>query len=355
MRATPGEDRLQQRPADGREQQRHAERDMPVRAEIRDVSDQSGSGLAHAVARMAIHAPRADLLVDVARWGPFIAALSSELPSAGGLQPPRLRALGGHPSILNPVTMSPNDLAAEINRALDRWLLDVAHRRLTRYIGQREDPGHAVSFLAAADLRRQMAPIWQNWVQRFQGDPALLTRFLGLAVCAKDEPAAAGEASALAGRLLVAPLVRACAVALAVATAWQVMAPRGAHPGNLARAANGTERTGHTCAAGYIDSEDMALVALRHAWTTEFVLLPMQSVPPALIAGANSSLGKSDIGTPLLGQPGTGGRLMLTVDSQFRTAALTSAAALSDLLLGVEEEHFARLRAAIQPAGGPGS
>jgi hypothetical protein len=168
-----------------------------------DAPDQLGSGLAHAVARTAIHAPRADLLVDVARWGPFIAALSSESPSAGGLQPPRLRALGGHPSILNPVTMPPNDLAAEINRALDRWVLDVAHRRLTRYIGQREDPGHAASFVAAADLRRQMDPIWQNWVQRFQGDSALLTRFLGLAVCAKDEPAAAGEASALAGRLLV--------------------------------------------------------------------------------------------------------------------------------------------------------
>ncbi len=33
----PGQDR-QQRPADGREQQCHAEREMPVRAEVRDVT-----------------------------------------------------------------------------------------------------------------------------------------------------------------------------------------------------------------------------------------------------------------------------------------------------------------------------
>lgn len=322
---------------------------------VSDAPGQLGSVLAHAVARMAIHAPRTELLCEVARWQPFMASLSSESPSAGGLQLPRLRALGGHPSILNPVSMPPDDLAAQINRALDLWLLDALHRRLTRYIGQGEDPGHAVSFVAAADLRRQMAPIWQEWVRRFQHDPALLKRFLGLAVCAKDESAAADEASALVGRLLLLPLVRACAVALAVATAWQVTAPHGSHPGNLARNANGTGRTGHTCVAGYINSEDMALIALRHAWTTEFVLLPMQSVPPALIAGGNRSLGKSDTGTPLLGQPGVDGKLMLTVDMQFREAASTSAAALSSLLLYIEEEHFSRLRAAIEPVGGTGS
>ncbi|MBB2932057.1 ABC-three component system protein [Paraburkholderia silvatlantica] len=320
-----------------------------------DAPEQLGSDLAHAVARLVIHAPRTDLHVDVARWQPFVAALSSESPSAGGLQPPRLRALGGHPSILNPVTMPPDALATMINRALDQWLLDAVHLRLTRYIGQGEDPGRSVSFVAAADLRQQMAPIWQSWVQQFRGDPALLTRFLGLAVCAKDEAAATREASVLAGRLLLPPLVRACAVALAVATAWQVTAPRGAHPGNLVRDANGTGRTGHACAASYIDSEDMAIVALRHAWTTEFVLLPMQSVPPTLIEGANRSLGNSDTGTPLLGRLGADGKLMLTVDSQFRAAASTSAAALSVLLSGIEEAHFARLRAEIEEEGDLGS
>jgi hypothetical protein len=318
---------------------------------VMDAPDQLGKNLAHALARIAIHAPRVDILADVARWQPFLTALSSESPSAGGLQAPRLRALGGPPSVFNPVTMSPDNLAMGINQSLDRWLLDAVHRHLTRYIGQGADPGRAVSFVAADDLRQQMRPIWQNWVQRFQHDPALLTRFFGLAVCAKDESEAACEASALAGPRLLIPLIRACAVALMVATAWQVTTPHNAHPGNLARDANGTARTGHTCAASYIDSNDMALIALHHAWTTEFVLLPMESVSPALIAGANRSLGSSGAGTSLIGQLGGEGKLMLTVDYQFLVAASTSSGALRNLLLDIEEKHFARLRAAIEPVG----
>jgi hypothetical protein len=314
--------------------------------------EELGSSLAHAVARMAIHAQRANLRVDVARWRPFLAALSSESPSAGGLQPPLLSAVGGHPSILNSVTRSPSDLATEINRALDRWLLAAIHHRLTRYIERGEDPGRAVSFVAAADLRQLMGPIWEDWVQRFHAHPVLLERFFGLTVCSKDEPAAAGEASVLAGRLLVPSIVRACAVALAVATAWQVTTPRSVHPGNLARSANGTDRCGHTCAAGFIDGEDMALAALQHAWSTEFVLLPMQAIPPAMMADANRSLGQSNDGTILLGQLGAAGKLVLTVDSDFRRAASTSAATLRDSLLSIEERHFARLRAEIQ-AGAP--
>ena len=319
---------------------------------VMDAPGQLGTSLAHAVARLAMHAPRVELLVDVARWQPFLIALSSESPSAGGLRLPPLRALGGDPSILNPVTVPPNDLAVTINRALDNWLLEAVNRHLTRYIQQGEDPGHAVSFVAAADLRQQMEPIWQDWMQRFRAEPVLLARFLGLAVCAKDDAAAAAEASVLAGRLLLTPLIRACAVALAVATAWQVTAPRGVHPGNLDRIAHGTGRTGHTCAAALIDSEEMALVALGHAWTTEFVLLPMQSLPAALIAGANSSLGKTSGTMPLLGEPGADGKLMLTVDAEFRLAAQASATSLAALLLGIETDHFGRLKAAIQAAGG---
>ncbi|QQO12460.1 FAD-dependent oxidoreductase [Bradyrhizobium diazoefficiens] len=313
-----------------------------------DAPEQLGTTLAHAIARLTIHAKRAELLVDVARWRPFLGALSSESPSAGGLPLPTLRALGGNTSILSPATMQPNELAATINRALDGWLLDAADRHLTRYIQQGDDPGHAVSFVAAPDLRQQMEPIWLDWKQRFQAQPALLARFLGLAVCAKDDVAAAGEASVLAGRLLLVQLIRACAVALTVATAWQVTTPRGAHPGNLGRDNQGTERTGHTCAAGLVDSEEMALVALRHAWTTEFVLLPMQSTPLAVIADANSSLGKVIGSGPLLGQAGGDGKLMVTVDAQYRAAAQAGAAALTALLLGMEEDHFARLKADIE-------
>lgn len=268
---------------------------------------------------------------------------------------PRLNALGGHPSILNPVTSPPDVLAATINQALDAWLLEAVDHRLKRYIEHGEDPGHAVSFVAAPDLRTQMEPIWRSWRIQFQADPALWTRFLALAVCAADEPNDTTEALVLPGRHLLTSLVRACAVALVVATAWQETSPRGAAPGNLSRDHGGTARTGHACAAGLIDSQPMAHVALRHAWTTEFVVLPMQSTPLSLITSANISLAASNGGQPLLGQPGPQGKLMLTVDSRFVDAATTSAAALSDLLLFVEERHYAALRVAIQSTGASGS
>jgi len=318
---------------------------------IRDAPDQLGVDLAHAVARLAIHAPRVELLLDVARWRPFLEALSSASPSAGQLQTPTQKALAGHPSILNPIALPPDEVAARINRQLDRWMLDAVDRHLLRYMRQAEDPGHAVSFVAAADLRAQMEPIWLSWKQRFQGEPDLLARFFALAVCAKDGGKASGEATVLVGRRLLPRLIRACAVAVAVATAWQVTAPRNAHPGNLGRDANGTERTGHTCAAGLINNEEMTLAALRHAWTTEFVVLPMEAVSPAVIAGANTSFGASAGGAPLLGQPGVNGKLMLTVDAQFRSAAQAGAADLAKLLIELEEDHFARLKKAIQVEG----
>lgn len=314
--------------------------------------EELGSNLAHAVARLAIHARRVELRLDVARWRPFLDALSSESASACDLRGPGLKALGGTPSILGTVTMPPDALATAINGALDTWLLDKVDHHLTRYLEHGEDPGHAVQFSAASNLRQQMRPIWQDWVCRFRAEPDLLSRYLGLAVCPKDDATAAGEASVLAGRLLLTPIIRACAVALAVATSWQVTAPRGLHPGNLGRDAAGTQRTGHTCAAALIDGEAMAVVALRHAWTTEFVLLPMQDVPAAVIAGANISLDKTGGTTTLLGQPGSGGKLVLTLDGQFRAAAQTSAAALAGLLLDIEERHYAGLKAAIETAVG---
>lgn len=302
--------------------------------------------LAQAVARLAIHAADLDLFVDVARWGPFLSNLSTESPNASGLPAPTLRALAGNPSILNAVAMQPENLATQINQALDHWLLDAVNRHLTRYMAHGDDPQKAVTFVAAACLRQQMQPIWQNWVLQFQADPPLLARFLGLATCAKDNPDAAGEATTLAGRRLLLPLIRACAIALMVATAWQTTVPHAARPGNLARSANGSQRTGHACAASFIDGEDMSIAALSHAWTTEFVLLPMQGLAPIWIASANSSISASD--TMLLGQPGGEGKIVVAVDPQFRVAAKESAAALNALLSNIEQEHFARLRAEIQ-------
>lgn len=305
-----------------------------------------GAVLSQAIARLVIHAADLNLLVDVARWKRFVTDCSSDSQSASGLPVPTLMALGANASILNPVALPPEHLAAQINQALDHWLLDAIDAHLMRYIAHGEDPQRAVTFVAAACLRQQMLPIWRNWLFQFRGNPALLSRFLGLASCAKDEPAAAGEASTLAGPRLLPSLIRACAVALMVATAWQTTAPHGARPGNLVQVSNGSQRTGHACAAGFIDGEDMSVEAQTHAWTTEFVLLPMQSIAPILAASANTSLGTS--GTMLLDKAGQAGKMVLAVDPQFRSAAKESAAALGTLLGAIEQKHFAQLRAAIE-------
>lgn len=305
-----------------------------------------GPGLSQAIARLAIHAADLNLLVDIVRWKPFVNACSSDSQSASGLPLPPLKALGGNASILSPVTLPPEHLAAQINQALDRWLLEAIDAHLTRYIAHGEDPQRTVTFVAAACLRQQMLPIWRDWMFQFRGNPALLSRFLGLASCAKDDPAAAGEASTLAGPRLLQPLIRACAIALMVATAWQTTAPHGAQPGNLVRVSNGSQRTGHACAAGFIDGEDMSVEAQTHAWTTEFVLLPMQSIAPILAASANTSLGTS--GTMLLDKTGQAGKMVVAVDPQFRLAAKESAAALGAMLGAIEQKHFAQLRAAIE-------
>jgi hypothetical protein len=92
----------------------------------------------------------------------------------------------------------------------------------------------------------------------------------------------------------------------------------------------------------------MGLTALRHAWTTEFVLLPMERFPPSLVGHANTSLTKVDSGSLLLGQSGAASKLMLTVDSRFVQAASNSAAALHTLLQEIEAEHFAQLRAEVE-------
>lgn len=311
-----------------------------------DPPDVLGPGLSHAIARLAIHAADLNLLVDVARWKRFVSACSSESMSASGLPIPPLKALGGNPSILNAVALPPEHLAVQINQALDSWLLSALDAHLARYIDYGEDPQRAVTFVAAACLRQRMKPIWQDWLLQFQRFPELLSRFLCLASCAKDDPDSAAEASALAGPRLLPSLIRACAVALMVATAWQTTAPHGARPGNLARVSNGFQRTAHACSAGFIDGEDMSVEAQTHAWTTEFVLLPMQNIAPILAASANTSLGSSC--TLLLDKAGEVGKMVLAVDPQFRSAAKESAAALGAMLGAMEQKHFAQLRAAIE-------
>ena len=327
----------------------------PLQLAVAADPDSLGCPLAHAVARLTIHAPRARLMLDVARWRPFLEALSTNSPSAGDLVLPELRAAGGDASILAATISTPEVLAGRLNRAMDNCMLARIDLHLRRYLEHGDDPGRAVSFAAAADLRAAMLPLWDDWRDAFLGDPGLLARFLRLAACAKDHPSAAGEGATLVGPRLATPLIRACAVALAVATGWRVIAPRLAVPGNLARENEGAASTGHACAAGYIDGEKMALAAVRHMWTTEFVLLPMEAMPVSVLVGTNTPLTRGGGGVPLLDDVDVGDKLMLTVDRRFQDAAQSGAADLAALLTDIEEDHFARLKAAINAAGEEGA
>ncbi|TMV83418.1 hypothetical protein FGG78_22800 [Thioclava sp. BHET1] len=90
----------------------------------------------------------------------------------------------------------------------------------------------------------------------------------------------------------------------------------------------------------------MAIAALQHMWSTDFVLLPMQALPPALFSRANVSFARSGSGALSLTDVGDS-RLMLTLDRTFRAAAEAGLAPLAELLQSLEEQHFAALQRSI--------
>jgi len=327
----------------------------PLELEVAATPDALGAALTHAIIRWMIHANRPTVMLDVAAWRPLIERLTIESVDAGGLILPDLRALCGTASILNPAIAAPDAMATTINRALDLAMLERLDRHLRPYCAHGDDPGRAISFVAADDLRQQMGAIWVDWHRAFLAQPELLARFLGLALCTREGDPVAAERSALVGPRLQRELIRTCAMALAVATAWPVTAPRGVEPGNLGRAVDSAERTGHACAAGYIDGEAMAVAAMRHMWATDFILLPMESMPSSALVGADRSFGRPGGPVPLLDDVVPGGRLMVTIDWRFQAAAKESAMALAELLIATETDHFARLNAAVQSAGGGGA
>lgn len=318
----------------------------PIELMVTATPHDIGDPLAHALARFAVHAPRVTLFLDVAQWRPFLERASTRSPNASDFTLPSLRALGGDASILNLTVGAPDEVAARLHGAMDGWLLERIDSHLSRYLAHGDDPGRAVSIVAAADLRAQMRPLWENWKAAFTADPVLLARFLNLAICARDDGAPAWEATVLAGPRLLSSLIRVCAAGLAVATAWQNTTPRGVHPGNLGRATDASTRTGHACGAALIEGEEMAIAALQHMWSTDFVLLPMQALPPAMFSRANVSLARSGSGALSLTDVGDG-RLMLTLDRTFRAAAEAGLAPLADLLQSLEEQHFAALQRSI--------
>ena len=310
--------------------------------------------LGFAIARLGIHADRSTLHLNVSQWQPFLERLSCSSLHAEDLALPPMRPVSDNTSILNATDLTPEVMAAQLNHAMDGWVLGAIDTHLQAYLASGDDPGRVVGFKAADDLRIAMKVVWEEWCQSFAASPRILACFLRLEVCAKDGIDHESEAQALVGPKKLKLLVRATAVALAVATGWQVIAPHGEVPGNLVRASDGMAWTGHACAADLIEGEPIAISAARFMWKTHFVVLPMVNSPIGVSLLAATPLITTQSQVPRLSEVDDGANLFLTVDHAFITAVQVGCKALGELLAAVEDSHFRRLKAAIEEADAVG-
>jgi hypothetical protein len=205
-----------------------------------------------------------------------------------------------------------------------------------------------VGFRSAADLRRRMQPIWGEWRARFSADPALLSRFFRLMLCAEDDDDRIDEARVLVGPRKLPMILRATAAALAVAAAWENISPRGEPPGNLSRTFAAREAWhGHACAADMIQYEPTAIAAASFIWRTHFVVLSQLNAPITLVARSRAGLADVETMQPSITETDGTQKIMLTLDAAFRSAAETGLNELRQLLASIEEKHFRKLRAAV--------
>jgi len=304
---------------------------------------------AAAVLRVVLHAPRATLVGDVGAWQAYAQVRTVDSAHAQHLNLPGMRA--GAPAGVNhdPQLLTAGALAMVIHQALDDWLLTEIDRRLSDYAATGHDPGAVVTLRAAADVRARMGEVWAEWRAGFVADSQLLSRFLRLMICARDDDAAADEARVLLGPRKLSTIVRAVAVAVAVAAGWTEIAPSAAPPGNLARTrAGGDAWTGHACGADLIDRAPTALGAGRYMWRTQFVVLPMIDTPIEI--AVRSAAGLADVTglQPSLRDAEDSPNIILTMDQAFRAAAEAGLPQLAQYLGGTEVAHFRRLREAIE-------
>lgn len=304
--------------------------------------------LAFAIARLGLHSRQSLFEVDVPHWQPFLSRLTCDSQHATDILLPTLNARTADASILNMAEHQVAEMASLLHTAMDRWILDEVAAHLGGYLTNGENPGHRVPFKTTPDLSAAMGAIWTNWRAAFEADPTLLARFLRLSLCAQDRTELADEAWCLVGPLMLKQLIGAIAVTLAIASTWTIMAPQQAPPGNLARSANGSVRTGHVCAAELIEGDIMPIRATRFMWQTHFVILPMVNIPSGFSVMADASLLKTERPVPSLTEPGENSNLVLTVDGAFIAAAGAGIAAVTDLLTASEAAHFARLAKAIE-------
>lgn len=306
--------------------------------------------LAFAIARLGLHCRQPLFELDVPNWQPFLSKLTCNSQHAADLALPTIHARSADASILNAAEHPPADMAALLHQAMDRWILDAVAAHLDAYLAQGDNPGRLVPFSAATDLGAVMAGIWAEWRVAFEGDSALLARFLQLSLCAQDRADLADEARCLVGPLMLKRLIGTIAVTLAIASVWPVMTPHGAQPGNLARTAGEAVRLGHACAAELIEGELMPIRASSFMWQTHFVVLPMVNIPSGFSVMADASLLTTDQAVPRLTEPSAGSNLVLTVDGAFVNAAGAGIAALTALLGDTEALHFVRLAKGIEKA-----
>ncbi|MGO8122180.1 ABC-three component system protein [Rhizobium ruizarguesonis] len=304
--------------------------------------------LAFATARLGLHCQQPWFEVDIPRWQPFLARLSCESRHATNLPLPTLRARSNDASTLNASDSLPSEMATRLHETMDRWILDKISGHLNGYLTRGEDPGHLIPFKAAADISAVMSTTWTEWRAAFIAHPPLLARFLRLSVCAQDSIDLVEEARCLVGPLLMKQLTGAIAVTLAIASVWQVMAPHDAPPGNLTRISGSAIRTGHSCAAEFIDGDLTPIRAFKFMWRTHFVVLPMVNSPSGFSTMADTSLIKTELIVPRLTEPGQTSNLVLTVDQAFIEAVGTSVEVLSALLDVAEEAHFVHMAKAIE-------
>lgn len=304
---------------------------------------------ASAVFRLVLHAPRAMLYANVGAWQAYAVTRSSDSPHARQLTPPNL--IAGDPAGVshNPQSLAADVLASVVHRALDAWMLRALDERISAYVDSGHDPGSVITLRAAADLRARMGQVWAEWRIQFQANADLLSRFLRLMLCARDDEEAREQAQILIGPKKLDSIVRAVAVSLAVAAGWTTLGPVAEPPGNLTLVRNtGGAWAGHACGADMIDREPTQIVAGRFMWRTNFVVLPM--IDASIEALLGSTVALADVGSdqPRLSEAAHATSIMLTTDQAFRTAAQAGLEAMAHYLALTETNYYSRLRLDIQ-------
>lgn len=306
---------------------------------------------AFALARLAIHAERGVLIANVSAWQVFLSNLTTHSNHADDIDLPSIRA-GAEASILNQEIVDLATLSSRLNAGMDAWVLAKIDQHLQAYFASGADPGKKVGFTTEPALRDAMGVLWAVWRASFNATPVLLGRFLRLVLCALDTDDSESEAQTIVGPMKLKGLIRATAVALAIATGWQAMTPNGTRPGNLSRQFDGGVQTGHACAADMINGEMMGLSAAKFMWRTHFVILPMENHPSGFLTLADTPLIQAEDGVPRLTEVDDRTNIVLTVDDAFMNAVNTGGEALTALLAQAEDLHYRRLNRGIERADG---